>query len=171
MKRPKKSSESAIVRKGVGKAKLRACAALRWHLGDAETGSPSPILADFESPDSAERFEKRCIIKWEVLGNSGKCGQTAQTACPSVFIRLPKSPLPLLSALRAFCKSAQREPGILWVPQVAVLRDLCEARAIPGKTQVCEYADLWHPEFTHGQTSTAMQNDQRAAFTAAAGCG
>ena len=30
-----------------------------------------------------------------------------------------------------------------WVPQVAVLRDLC--RCGEAKTQVCEYADLWHP--------------------------
>jgi len=31
------------------------------------------------------------------------------------------------------------------VPQVAVLRDLC---SYSGKTQVCEYADLWHPDRT-----------------------
>ena len=31
-----------------------------------------------------------------------------------------------------------------WVPQVAVLRDLClHAR---DNTQVCDYADLWHPD-------------------------
>jgi len=29
------------------------------------------------------------------------------------------------------------------VPQVAVLRDLCAVTM--RKTQVCEYADLWHP--------------------------
>jgi len=32
------------------------------------------------------------------------------------------------------------------VPQVAVLRDLCFP--LPGKIQVCEYADLWHPDRT-----------------------
>src|SRR5262249_29472826 len=31
----------------------------------------------------------------------------------------------------------------MWVPQIAVLRDLCGATH--EQTQVCEYADLWHP--------------------------
>ena len=31
---------------------------------------------------------------------------------------------------------------VYWVPQVAVLRDLCHCWS---KTQVSEYRDLWHP--------------------------
>jgi hypothetical protein len=49
---------------------------------------------------------------------------------------------------RRALRSSQLNPGVpaspsYRVPQVAVLRDLC-LRACQ-KTQVCEYADLWHP--------------------------
>jgi hypothetical protein len=55
--------------------------------------SPRPFISDLKSPGTAGRFENRCVSKWEVLGNSGKSGQTAQTAVQGSSIRFSKSVL------------------------------------------------------------------------------
>jgi prepilin-type N-terminal cleavage/methylation domain-containing protein len=66
---------------------------------------------------------------------------------------------------RCHPQSAYGKGRIDRVPQVAVLRDLCGDDFEPQKTQVCEYADLWHPEFHKPSLHDTLGEPFSSAFT------